>query len=129
MGSATRETTEAMRMQDSCCKEARRQAGKQMTVSEIVYVELIATIVQKMRGIIGSVAVVQANKVSGLKIDGGITLEGDPVRILDALLSSYKGIIGPVAIALAKQAVKSVLEKNPKLKVPKALKNETQKQK
>ena len=85
------------------------------------YEKVIITIVNQTNQIIGPVAIVQANNVKGLKVTaaGDISIKGDPVEKIRKLIKAYEILIGPVAITIAKRGITPILEKNPKLKIPK----------
>ena len=89
---------------------------------EKVYEKLVKAIIDQTKSIIGPVAIMQANTVKGLEATTTkARITGDPLKVISNLINAYKTIIGSVAITLAKKAAKSIIEKNPKLKVPKEL--------
>ena len=85
-------------------------------------------IIDKIGSIIGPVAIIQANTVKGLKASvKKVQIKGNSLKVISDLVNAYKTIIGDVAVTLAKKAAKPILEKNPKLKVPKELKRKMNK--
>ena len=88
-----------------------------------IYEKLAKAIIEEINSVIGPVAIVQANTVKGLKASTRkVQITGVPVKVISDLVDAYKTIIGDVAITIAKKGAKSIIEKNPKLKVPKELK-------
>ena len=77
-----------------------------------------------INAIIGPVAIMQANNVKGLSVTatGKVEIEGDPIKKIEQLVKAYEVLIGPVAITIAKRAIKPFLEKNKGLKIPQKLK-------
>ena len=88
----------------------------------MTYEKLVKGIVDQMQIIIGSVAVTQANKVKGLKINDGVHIHGDSAKVISRLITNHQKIIGDVALTIAAKGAKPILEKNPKLKIPDKLK-------
>ena len=90
---------------------------------EKAYEELAKAIIDQTKSIIGPVAVMQANTVKGLKASTTeARITGDPLKVISGLINAYKTIIGSVAVTLAKKGAKSIIENNPKLKIPDELK-------
>lgn len=107
-------------MKNSAIKEKSR-GGRDAAE---IYRELIERVVQGMRAIIAGVAITQANVVAGLAVskDGLIIkIEREPADVLEDLVSRYERIMGPVAIRLAKKAIRPALEKERDLKLPNKL--------
>jgi len=89
------------------------------------YEELAKAIIDETNSVVGPVAIVQANTVKGLKASTKrVQITGYPLKVISGLINSYKTIIGEVAVTLAKKGLKPILEKNPKLKIPKELRCE-----
>ncbi|MCD6547273.1 MAG: hypothetical protein J7K22_01825 [Nanoarchaeota archaeon] len=65
----------------------------------------IYEIICETRKIIGDVAIVQANKVPGLKVNKHVELHGNPQEIQMKLIERYRSIIGPVADTIAKKCL------------------------
>lgn len=86
-----------------------------------IYNQLIQSIINQIKTIVGPVAVTQANQVKGLTTNHKVVIKGNPQNIIKNLISKYKLIMGPVALTLAKKGAVSILKKNPELKVPSEL--------
>lgn len=83
------------------------------------YNEIVTATVKAVSVVVGPVAVMLANQIPGLTVSAyKSTIEGDPLKVIDELLETYKKIIGPVALTLAKHAARAILETNPGLKLP-----------
>ena len=85
------------------------------------YTKMIRSIINQMENVIGPVATTQAKRVEGLVINKKISIKGKPQNAIKDLIERYKSLMGPVALTIAKKGAKPILEKNPKLKVPKEL--------
>ena len=86
------------------------------------YENMAKAIIDEIDKIIGPVAIVQANTVKGLNATTKeVKINGDNLKVISALISAYRMIMGDVAITLAKKGAAPIIEKNPKLKVPKEL--------
>jgi len=88
-----------------------------------VYEQIIIAIVNQTNQIIGPVAIMQANNIKGLKVTaaGDVGIMGNPIEKIKKLIKAYEILIGPVATTIAKKGIQQILEKNPKLKIPKEL--------
>ena len=74
------------------------------------YDELMTAVVKKQITIIGEkIALKQAQKVSGIKVDASGNVSGGNKAKLEALVDKYKEIAGGVAIIFAKKAIKPLL--------------------
>lgn len=83
------------------------------------YVALATAIINEQKKIIGPLAINEANKVNGLKIDDGrITLEGDGTQILKDLVSQYANLFGDASVEACKDAVRPLLPKLKNVKIP-----------
>ena len=93
-------------------------------MQKTIYKGIINGIVNGINKLIGPIAVMQANNVKGLKVTatGDVDIKGDPIKKIEALVKAYEVLIGPVAVTIAKNAVKPFSEKNKRLKIPKNLK-------
>lgn len=84
---------------------------------------IVKVIVQQQKGIIGPLAVVQANKVTGLKVDdtGGIKVEvteSDSAKLLNALINRYEELFGKASIEVCRDAVKEIKPVIPTKELP-----------
>lgn len=85
------------------------------------YEDVAKEIVEQMKIIIGPVAVTQANLVKGLSVNKKVAIAGNGLEIIRQLVKRYKSIMGAVALTIARNAVKPLLRKNPKLVIPEEL--------
>lgn len=91
-------------------------------MTDKIYNKIVQHIIKSIANTVGPVAVMLAKQVEGLTTRPyKVTIEGDPIKVINVLLEKYTKIIGPAAVTLAKKATKPILEKNPKLKVPDGL--------
>ncbi|HSX41299.1 MAG TPA: hypothetical protein VLF21_01495 [Candidatus Saccharimonadales bacterium] len=81
-------------------------------------------IIAEQRNIIGPLALEQANKVKGLKIDWEnqkVEITGNKTEVIDALVAQYKNFFGQTSVEVCKDAVKSILQSLPQAQVPNLL--------
>ena len=91
-------------------------------MTDKIYNKLVQIMIKSVAHTVGPVAVMLANQVEGLTASPyKVTMDGDPVKIINILLEKYTRIIGPAAITLAKKGARSILKKNPKIIIPKEL--------
>ncbi len=90
--------------------------------SQKAYEDVVRGVVGKIEGIIGPVAVKQAESVENLSVKPAVSIDGDPIKVIDRLLDKYTLLIGPVALTIARAGIREILEKNPKMKLPARLK-------
>lgn len=72
-----------------------------------VYGQIAAKIIEQQESIIGPVALEQAKKVAGLKIDWAkkeVTVSGDEPAVIDNLVSKYKELFGQISVEVCKEA-------------------------
>ena len=70
------------------------------------YVALAQSIISQQELVVGSLARVEADKVSGLTISNGdITIDGDGKKILEALVNQYAKLFGQASVEVCKGAV------------------------
>lgn len=84
----------------------------------------INKIITEQENIIGPLAVEQAKKISGLKINWEaheISIEGDKKIILENLVKRYENIFGQASIEVCREAVHSMLSSIPPDLVPNIL--------
>ena len=89
-----------------------------------IQTQIADKIVREQEAIIGPVALEQAKKVSGLRIDDQqhITLEGDKKLILENLIKQYEKLFGLTSIEVCKEAVHEVKDQIPQEDLPDILK-------
>lgn len=82
-----------------------------------IYCDIVKSIINKMKRLIGPVAITQAKMVNGLNITKNkITIKGDYNKIINEFLSRYERIIGPSFRTIAIRTTKPILKKYQKLK-------------
>lgn len=89
-----------------------------------IFGQIVERIIKEQEGIIGPVALEQARKVPGLKVDWTkkeITLEGDRKSILEKLVKQYEHLFGPASVAVCKDAVRAIISEAPKDQIPQLL--------
>lgn len=86
-----------------------------------IFAQMAESIIKEQEGIIGPIALEQAQKVHGLSIDWPkheISFSGDKTEILEKLVEKYKELFGQASIEVCKDAVRTIIEKVPKEQVP-----------
>lgn len=86
-----------------------------------IFAQLVEKIIKEQENIIGPVAVEQAAKVEGLKVDWvkrEIELKGDKKEIIQALVNQYKYLFGRASVEVCKDAVKDIISQVPTNQVP-----------
>lgn len=81
-------------------------------------------IISEQENIIGPVAVEQAGKVQGLKLNWGqhqVGLEGNKTAILEELVQQYKELFGQASVEVCKQAVADIISKISPPEIPESL--------
>lgn len=89
-----------------------------------IFEQIAGKIIKEQESIIGPVALEQAEKVPGLKIDTQkkeIALEGDEKKILEGLIEKYRDLFGLASVEVCKEAAKGLLPKVPKDQIPQLL--------
>lgn len=90
-----------------------------------VYEEIIARIIKGQEAIIGPVAVEQAQRVSGLKVDWAkheVAISGDEAEVVDKLVDIYKELFGQISVEVSKEAASSLIGRLEGKELPAALK-------
>lgn len=74
--------------------------------------EIIISIIQKQKDIIGSKALEQAQKINGLSIDWEkqkVQITGDKAEIINKLVEQYKIYFGQASVEVCKDAAHEIL--------------------
>ena len=82
---------------------------------------MVQKIIKEQESIIGPVALEQARKVPGLKVNWEkheVILEGNQKEIIEKLVEQYEYLFGRASVEVCKDAVKSLLSKIPQDKIP-----------
>lgn len=90
-----------------------------------VFSQMAENIIKEQEGIIGPVALEQANKVSGLRVDmqkHEIAFTGNKTEVLEKLVEKYKEVFGQASVEVCKDAVRNIVSKLPNEQVPALLK-------
>jgi len=86
--------------------------------------QLIIHIISEQESIIGPLAVEQAEKVNGLKINWQqkqISINGDEKIVVDNLVRRYEKIFGQSSVEICKEVASSFLDKLTKNEIPSIL--------
>lgn len=73
-----------------------------------IFAILAEKIIEEQEIIIGPIALEQARKVPGLKVDWQqhkISLEGNKTQILESLVAQYRELFGQASVEVCKEAV------------------------
>ena len=90
-----------------------------------VYAQIAVKIIEQQESIIGPVAIEQAKRVSGLKVDWGkkeVSISGNESSIIDKLVDQYKELFGQISVEVCKEAASSLVSQLPAGGTPQALK-------
>lgn len=86
-----------------------------------IFGQIAEKIISQQEGIIGPVALEQAKKVQGLKLDWPkheVAFDGNKTDIVEKLVEQYQGLFGRASVEACKDAVKTLLTSVPKNQVP-----------
>lgn len=86
-----------------------------------IFSQMVEKIITEQETIVGPIALEQARKVSGLKIDWEkheITIEGNETDTVEKLVEQYEHLFGRASVEACKEAVKSILSQIPKNQIP-----------
>lgn len=86
--------------------------------------KIASKIIQEQEGIIGPIALEQAQKVPGLVLNWSnreVKLTGDHKSIIDGLVDQYKHLFGQASVAVCKEAAKDLLREIPESQRPSLL--------
>lgn len=76
-----------------------------------VFAQMAEKIIKEQESIIGPVALEQAKKVPGLKVDWQkheVKLEGDEKAIIENLVKQYQHLFGQTSVEVCKSAIKNL---------------------
>jgi hypothetical protein len=88
---------------------------------ENIYTEICTQIIKDQEKIIGTLAIEQANKVTGLIVDPityHCTVSGDGSLVIDKLIEQYRNFFGHAAVEVCKEAASRFIGKLPAEKLP-----------
>lgn len=89
-----------------------------------IFNKLAEKIIKQQEGIIGPLALEQAQKVPGLKLDvqkHSVVVEGNGKDAIEKLVEQYKGIFGQASVEVCKDAVRNIISEVPKDQIPNLL--------
>ena len=81
-----------------------------------IFAQIAEKIIKEQEDIVGPVALEQARKVQGLRLDWDkheVMIEGDKKTILENLVKQYEYLFGRASVEVCKDAVKNLLPKIP----------------
>jgi hypothetical protein len=90
-----------------------------------IYAQIVESIIRHQEVIIGPVAIEQASQVPGLQIDWPkrqITINSDPIQVIDSLVQAYKDLFGQISVEVSKEAAASLIGQLHPDKLPQTLK-------
>ena len=77
-----------------------------------VYAQIVESIIRHQEAIIGPVAVEQAEQIPDIKLDWSkheVTIQGDPAKAVDKLITVYKNLFGQISVEVSKEAASPLL--------------------
>jgi hypothetical protein len=89
-----------------------------------VFAQIAQKIIQAQETVIGPIAIEQASKVSGLKVNWAkheVTIEGNGKNVLDNLVKQYEHLFGLASREVCRNAAAALLSGLPKDKLPQSL--------
>jgi len=89
-----------------------------------IYAQLATRIIKEQESIIGPIAMEQARKVSGIKIEpvnNNISISGDKRKAINDLIEQYRELFGQASVQICKEAVKGMITKVPHDQLPSLL--------
>ena len=87
-----------------------------------VYKTIALNIVKQQELVVGSLAWIEADKVSGLKVkDHDLSITADGKNVLKALVSQYEKLFGQASVEVCKGATKAAASKIDNNLLPKIL--------
>lgn len=90
-----------------------------------IFAQIAEKIIKEQESVIGPIALEQAQKVKGLKVDlknHDISFSGDKTEIVEDLIEQYKKLFGQASVEMCKDAVKGIITQVPASQVPPLLK-------
>ncbi len=90
-----------------------------------IFAQMAEKIIKEQESVIGPIALEQAQKVKGLKVDlknHDISFSGDKTEIVEDLIEQYKKLFGQASVEMCKDAVKGIITQVPASQVPPLLK-------
>lgn len=86
-----------------------------------IYSKIVEQIIKQQESIIGPIAIEQAHRVKGLKVDWlhhEISFSGNESKIIEDLIEKYRDFFGQVSVEVCRNAVKKLISQLPKNQQP-----------
>lgn len=86
--------------------------------------QIAERIIRAQENIVGPIALEQANKVAGLKVNWPkhqISLEGNQKDILENLVKQYEHLFGPASVEVCREAIQTIKSQATKDQLPQIL--------
>lgn len=86
-----------------------------------IFARIAEKIIEEQENIIGPVALEQARKVQGLRLDWEkheVMVEGDKKSILENLVRQYETLFGRASVEVCKDAARAMIPQVPKDQIP-----------
>lgn len=86
-----------------------------------IFAQMAEKIIKEQEGIIGPVALEQAQKVKGLQVDWQkheVSFEGNKTDIVEKLVEQYQGLFGQASVEACKEAVRGIIADVPQNQLP-----------
>jgi hypothetical protein len=77
-----------------------------------VYSQIVQSIIRHQEAIIGPLAVEQAQQIRDLHVQWDkheVTIDGDPIKVIDNLVQAYKQLFGQISVEVSKEAASTLL--------------------
>lgn len=90
-----------------------------------VYSQIAESIIRHQEAIIGPVAIEQAEQIPHLHLQWDkrqVSIDGDPISVIDNLVQAYKKLFGQVSVEVSKEAAASLLGRLQPNRLPQTLK-------
>ena len=91
-----------------------------------IFAKIAEKIIEEKENIIGPIAIEQANKVQGLKIDWPkreVSLIGNATQVLQNLVDQYKQLFGQASVEVCKEALGKFKGQIPEDQLPSLLRH------
>lgn len=89
-----------------------------------IFAQIAEKIIEEQERIIGPIAIEEAERVQGLKVDWKkheTRLEGSPKDIIEKLIEQYRDFFGQASVEVCKEAVRGLVKNIPPEQLPKLL--------
>ena len=86
-----------------------------------IFAEMAEKIIEEQEGIIGPIAVEQAQKVEGLSVNWSkkeVEISGNETNVIENLVEQYKGLFGQASVEACKEATRTIISKVPQNQIP-----------